>query len=147
MLLTLKGLSRLERCTRYWPMVISETLLCNMMQVTSRKKKVWILCKEIYVINLTWIFCNFFFLKQLLEPLPLLIMKETITENDVLECKRVSLLYKKIMLLVKYPSKYRNYNKLLNHNFNNYSQQLFIQVYLHMCFIDLGDLQSPGDGE
>ncbi|XP_078356218.1 integrator complex subunit 13-like, partial [Oculina patagonica] len=52
-----KGLSRLERCTRYWPMVISETLLCNMM--------------------------------QLLEPLPLLIMKETITENDVLECKRV----------------------------------------------------------
>lgn len=52
-----KGLSRLERCTRYWPMVISETLLCNMM--------------------------------QLLEPLPLLIMKETITENDVLECKKV----------------------------------------------------------
>ena len=39
MLLTFKGLSRLERSTRYWPMVISETLLCNMMQVTSRKKK------------------------------------------------------------------------------------------------------------
>ena len=38
MLLTFKGLSRLERCTRYWPMVISETLLCNMMQVTSKKK-------------------------------------------------------------------------------------------------------------
>ena len=76
-------------------MVISETLLCNMMQVTSRKKKIWILCNEIYVINFTWIFCNFFFLKQLLEPLPLLIMKETITENDVLECKRVSLSYNK----------------------------------------------------
>ena len=27
------GLARLERCTRYWPMVIGETLLCNMMQV------------------------------------------------------------------------------------------------------------------
>ncbi|KAJ7363295.1 hypothetical protein OS493_011579 [Desmophyllum pertusum] len=53
-----KGLSRLERCTRHWPMVISETFLCNMM--------------------------------QLLEPLPSLVMKETMTENDVLECKRES---------------------------------------------------------
>lgn len=52
-----KGLARLERCTRYWPMVIGETLLCNMM--------------------------------QLLEPLPTLMAKETVTENDVLECKRV----------------------------------------------------------
>lgn len=34
--------------------------------------------------------CILFLLKQLLEPLPSLIMKETITENDVLECKRVS---------------------------------------------------------
>lgn len=52
-----KGLARLERCTRHWPMVISETLLCNLM--------------------------------QLLEPLPSLIVKENITENEVLECKKV----------------------------------------------------------
>ena len=73
-------------------------------------------------------------------------MKETITENDVLECKRVSLLYKKnnVYLLVKYPNKIYD---IKYHNFNNYSQELFIQVYLHMCFIDLGDLQSPGNGK
>lgn len=52
-----KGLSRLERCTRYWPLVISETILCNV--------------------------------KQLLEPLPTLLMKETLTEDEMLECKRV----------------------------------------------------------
>lgn len=28
-----KGLARLERCTRYWPMVISETVLGNLMQM------------------------------------------------------------------------------------------------------------------
>lgn len=50
-----KGLARLERCTRYWPMVISETVLGNLI--------------------------------QLLEPLPFLVMKEVITENDVKECK------------------------------------------------------------
>ena len=32
--LSVTGLARLERCTRFWPMVISETLLCNLMQVS-----------------------------------------------------------------------------------------------------------------
>ncbi|KAK2549613.1 Integrator complex subunit 13 [Acropora cervicornis] len=31
-----KGLARLERCTRYWPMVISETVVGNLMQVIYR---------------------------------------------------------------------------------------------------------------
>lgn len=62
-ILTFKGLSRLERCTRYWPMVISETLLCNMMQVTSRR--IWFLCNEISPIKLSWTFCKrAFFVRQ-----------------------------------------------------------------------------------
>ena len=34
--LSLPGLARLERCTRYWPMVISETVLGNLIQVGER---------------------------------------------------------------------------------------------------------------
>lgn len=113
------GLARLERCTRYWPMVISETILCNLMQVCGITS-VFLRLPAVFVgkkLNPNWwryfslwwglilaTYCYFFlrcclliilysFFHQLLEPLPSLIMKETITENDVLECKRVSWLF------------------------------------------------------
>ncbi|CAI9740400.1 Hypothetical predicted protein [Octopus vulgaris] len=47
----------IERMTRYWPMVISDTLIFNM--------------------------------RQQIEPLPTLIMKEKIDEDDVMECRKV----------------------------------------------------------
>ena len=70
-------MNKLEYDTRHWPIVYNNTLVYTLKQVS--------LVKHLIVK-----ICRFDSLLQELDPLPELIKKESLTENELEEAKRVS---------------------------------------------------------